>query len=52
MGIYFGRLRVLAIVNSAEVNTGVHVSLKAWFSPDVCPGVGLKDHMVALFLVF
>ena len=23
-----------------------------WFSPDMCPGVGLLDHMVALFLVF
>ena len=22
------------------------------FSPDVCPGVGLQGHMVALFLVF
>ena len=22
-----------------------------WFSPDICPGVGLLDHMVALFLV-
>ena len=21
------------------------------FSPDICPGVGLQDHMVALFLV-
>ena len=23
-----------------------------WFSLDICPGVGLLDHMVALFLVF
>ena len=23
-----------------------------WFSPDICPGVGLLDHMVVLFLVF
>ena len=23
-----------------------------WCSPDICPGVGLLDHMVALFLVF
>ena len=22
------------------------------FSPDMCPGVGLQDYMVALFLVF
>ena len=25
---------------------------KLWFSLDICPGVGLLDHMVALFLVF
>ena len=25
---------------------------KLVFSPDICPGVGLQDHMVALFLVF
>ena len=25
---------------------------KAWFSPDVCPGVVLLNHMTALFLVF
>ena len=23
-----------------------------WLSPDICPGVGLLDHMVALFLGF
>ena len=22
------------------------------FSPDICPGVGLLDHMVVLFLIF
>ena len=27
-----------------------HVEL--WFSPDICPGVGLLDHMVVLFLIF
>ena len=25
---------------------------KLWFSLDTCPGVGLQDHMVALYLVF
>ena len=25
---------------------------KVWFSLDICPGVGLLDHTVALFLVF
>ena len=23
-----------------------------WFSPDICPGMGLLDHIVVLFLVF
>ena len=26
--------------------------LEVWFSLDICSGVGLLDHMVALFLVF
>ena len=26
--------------------------LELWFSLDICPGVGLLDHTVALFLVF
>ena len=25
---------------------------KLWFIPDRCPGVGLLDHMIALFLIF
>ena len=25
---------------------------KPWFSLDICPGVGLLDHIVALFLVY
>ena len=25
---------------------------KVWFSPDICPGVGLLDHMDPLLLVF
>ena len=45
---------VLAIVNSAAVSIGVHVSFQIEFSPflDICIGVGLLDHMVTLFLVF
>ena len=40
---------VLAIVNSAAVNT----YLFEWmFCLDVCPGVGLPDYMVVLYLVF
>ena len=42
---------MLAIVNSAAVNIEVHVSFELWFSQDICPGVGLLDHRVSLFLV-
>ena len=44
--------RVLANVNTAAMNTGVCVSFGIWFSPDICPEMGLQDHRVALFLVF
>ena len=43
---------VLAVANSAAVNFVVYVYFELWFSPDICPGVALLDHMVALFLVF
>ena len=50
---YLGCFHVLAIINSATVNIGVHVSFKIWFSSclDICPGVELLDNMVTLFLV-
>ena len=48
---HFGCFHVLAIVSSAAVNIGVHVSFQLEFSLDICPGVGLQDHMVNLFLV-
>ena len=47
-----GWFHVWAVVNIAAENTGVCVSFEASFSPDTCPGVGLLDHMVAVFLVF
>ena len=56
---------VLDIVNSAVMNTGVHVSLwgtcvslgymclfQFWFPWCVCPTVGLLGHMAVLFPVF
>ena len=49
---HLGRFRVLAVVNSAAVNIGVHVSFRSCSSLDICPGVGLQGHMVALVLVF
>ena len=42
---HLGCFHVLAIVNS-----GVY-HFKLWFSLDICPGVGLQEHMVAQFLV-
>ena len=46
------RLLPLAIVNSAAMNIGVHVSFRMWFSQDICPVVRLMSLMVILFLVF
>ena len=46
---HLGCFHVLAIVNSAAMNIGVHLEL--WFSLGICPGVGLLGHMVIVFLV-
>ena len=43
---------VLAIVNSASVNDGIHMSFQYWFPQGICLGLGLLGHMVVLFLVF
>ena len=37
---------------SEAMNIVVHVSFPVTFFLDICPGIGLLDHMVALFLVF
>ena len=49
---HFGCFYVLDIVNSTVMNFGVLYPFYPCLSLDICPGVGLLDHMVALYLVF
>ena len=49
MGI-FRLIHILGIVNSVAMNIEVHVLSSNCFSPYICSGVGLQDHMVTLFL--
>ena len=48
---HFGCFHAYAIVNSAAMNIGVHVLFELWLTLDMCPGMGLLDHMVVLYLV-
>ena len=49
---HLGCFHVLAIVNSAAMNNGIHVSFSVLVSSGYLLGVGLLGHMVLLFLVF
>ena len=44
---HLGCCCVVAVVSSG----GACYLFGLWFSPNVCPGVGLLDHMVDLLLV-
>ena len=51
---HLGCFHILAILSSAAVNIGIYISFQigVFVFPDIYPGVGLLDHMAALFLVF
>ena len=49
---HLGCFHVLAIVNSAVMNKGIHVSLSISVSSGYMPRSGIAGHMVVLFLVF
>ena len=50
--IHLGCFHVIAVLNSATMNTGVHVSFPILVPKCICLGVSLLGHMVILVLVF
>ena len=46
-----GYFLVLPIVNSVAMNIEGQASFKIILCPDICPGVGLQDHVVALYFI-
>ena len=49
---YLGCLYVLVIANSTAMNFGCIYPLQLCVSLDICPEVGLVDHMIALSVDF
>ena len=47
---HLGCCHILPFVNSATMNIGVRCFFKLEFSPDICPEMGMLDHMEMLFL--
>ena len=49
---HLDHLHFFALFNSGSMNIDVHVFFEWKFCLDICPGVGLLDHMVVLYLAF